>query len=89
MIIDIVNQKELDILSEEIDELYNIYVAAYHNSLNEHDALAIAVHPEGPTFNVVGHLAQALALRGARRNWPLLTKRLFAEKMENQLSGDE
>jgi hypothetical protein len=83
---DVVNKKELEILEEEIDELYNVYVAAYHNAMNQHDALAIAVQPEGATFNVVGHLAQAVAVRGARMNWALLTKQQFADKMESQLS---
>lgn len=86
---DVVNKKEIEVLEDEIDELYNIYVASYHNALNQHDALAIAVQPEGPTFNVVGHLALALAVRGARMNWALLTKQQFADKMENQLSADE
>lgn len=79
------NDNNLALLNDQLDEAYHVYVSAYANSMVHNVICPVA--PEGKLFGLVGHLAMAMAARGATHNYALLTKADFHERMTHALTG--
>ena len=84
----VVSQKELEILNENIDELYHVYVASFHNATVDEPGAYVPIRADGDIMNVVGHLAQTIGARGAKMNWKLLNKKHLQEKISEYLTGE-
>lgn len=86
----LVSKKELDFLTQNIDDLYQIYICTYGNiTSNMCCSNGPILHgmPQPDDDYGVGNIAMALAIRGARNNWTLMDKKDFVNRVHGLLTG--
>lgn len=83
------SKKELEYLKENTNYLYRIYVGAFSNMVSSMLCQSgPLVHGADPDDDLgIGNLAVAIAVRGAKKDWTLLNKVQFVEKMQEYLTG--